>query len=75
MALLYVSIVAAGCWVLCRSFLHITQDAKEPPMIPHAIPYIGPLVGLLRHGFKFFGIPRSVSENWERTLFEYLAHK
>ena len=44
-------------------------------MIPHAIPYIGHLVGLLRNGFKFFGITRSVSENRERTLSEYLAHK
>ena len=75
MALLYVSMVAAGGWLLCRSLLHTTQDAKEPPMIPHAIPYIGHLVGLLRHGSKYFGITRSVSENQERTLFEYLAQK
>ncbi|KAL8915922.1 MAG: hypothetical protein Q9172_006565 [Xanthocarpia lactea] len=54
MAWLLISIFAAGCWVFCWGFLTITQDAKEPLMIPHTAPYVGHLVGILRHGSKYF---------------------
>ena len=60
MALLYVSMIAAGSWLLCRIFLQSTQDAREPPMIPHTFPYIGHLIGLLRYGLKLFDMIRSV---------------
>ena len=29
-------------------------DPKEPPVIPSTIPYVGHIIGLLRHGTKYF---------------------
>ena len=29
------------------------HDPREPPVIPQSIPYVGHLLGLLRHGEKY----------------------
>ncbi|KAL8671173.1 MAG: hypothetical protein Q9168_004326 [Polycauliona sp. 1 TL-2023] len=45
-----------GCWLLCWSFLHVTQDTKEPFAIPHLVPFFGHTFGMLKHGLNYFGI-------------------
>lgn len=74
MALLYVSLFTAVCWILCRGILHFTQDPKEPHMIPHTIPFLGHLGGLLRHGSRYFGMMRSVSVYEDSRIFGHLTH-
>ena len=31
---------------------------NEPPVVPHLIPYIGHILGLLRHGSRYYQITR-----------------
>ena len=49
--------------VFCVSlvyFLHPKYDPREPPVLPHYIPYIGHILGLVRHGQRYFEILRLV---------------
>lgn len=36
-------------------------DAREPPVLPHMIPYIGHILGLIRYGQHYFSILRLVA--------------
>ena len=58
---LLVPVIAACYWLFSWCYLLITQDAREPPVVPHAIPYIGHLIQLLRFGSSYYGMIRSVT--------------
>ncbi|KAK8004850.1 hypothetical protein PG990_010887 [Apiospora arundinis] len=40
-------------YVFLRIFLNFTQDAREPPAIEMGLPYIGPLIGMIREKSRF----------------------
>lgn len=48
---------AAGAIVVV-SFLHIlvhySQNANEPPLVPYALPFIGPMIGLTNKKTKHY---------------------
>lgn len=37
-----------------RLLLDMTQDAKEPPSIVTGLPFVGPLVGIIRERSNFY---------------------
>lgn len=74
MALLYVSLFTAVCWILCRGILHFKQDPKEPHMIRHTFPFLRHLGGLLRHGLRYFGMMRLVSVYEDSRIFGQSTH-
>ncbi|KAL2132051.1 hypothetical protein VTI74DRAFT_4280 [Chaetomium olivicolor] len=43
----------AATYLFLRALLHFTQDAKEPPAILTALPFIEPLVGMIREKSRF----------------------
>ena len=45
--------VFTAIYVFLRLILHLTQDAREPPPILTSVPFIGPLVGMLREKSNF----------------------
>lgn len=53
-------LLAVGCWLLLEKFSNIPHDAKEPPLIPQPIPYVGHLLGMLRHGSRYYTAIKSV---------------
>ena len=60
MAWLIVLVIALTCWILLEKFLSLSHDAKEPPIIPQTLPYVGHLLGMLRHGSRYYTQIRSV---------------
>ncbi|EEH19329.1 hypothetical protein PABG_01648 [Paracoccidioides brasiliensis Pb03] len=42
-----------GAYAFLSALLHLTQDAKEPPMIETSIPFVSPLLGLILGMQKF----------------------
>jgi hypothetical protein len=40
--------------VILHRFLAIDYDPREPPIIKPRIPYIGHILGIIRHGTKYF---------------------
>jgi hypothetical protein len=42
--------------IAAHRFLSIDYDTREPPLIKSRIPYIGHLIGLFRHGAKYFDL-------------------
>lgn len=53
------SIVAAAAtflvalYAFCWTLLHLTQDAKEPPLIESSIPFLSPIIGMIKHKTRF----------------------
>lgn len=47
-----------GTYVLFWALLHITQDAREPPTVEDSIPFIGPIIGMMRRGSGFHNYVR-----------------
>ncbi|KAL2359993.1 hypothetical protein RJZ56_007146 [Blastomyces dermatitidis] len=45
--------IILGAYVILSALLHLTQDAKEPPMIETSIPFVSPLFGLILGMQKF----------------------
>ncbi|OJD13380.1 hypothetical protein ACJ73_09208 [Blastomyces percursus] len=45
--------IVLGAYVFLSALLHLTQDAKEPPMIETSIPFVSPLFGLISGMQKF----------------------
>ncbi|KAK8060982.1 hypothetical protein PG996_010912 [Apiospora saccharicola] len=41
-------------YVFLRALIYFTQHPKEPPVVKAGIPFLGPLIGLLRGGPPFF---------------------
>ncbi|EEH21779.1 hypothetical protein PABG_03995 [Paracoccidioides brasiliensis Pb03] len=42
-----------GAYAFLSALLHLTQDAKEPPMIETSKPFVSPLLGLILGMQKF----------------------
>lgn len=40
--------------------LGLSPDLREPPYVPQKLPYVGHLLGVLRHGTKYYDRIRSV---------------
>ena len=47
-------LIAAGLYKAITYVLSVEQVFKEPPFIPQTIPYIGHLLGIVRHGTKYY---------------------
>ena len=51
----------AVVYVLLNRFLGGKHDAKEPPLVPQAIPFLGHAIGLLRKKMNYYVQLRQVS--------------
>lgn len=51
--LLLVTAVAAA-WFALDHCCAPRLSPKEPPLLPHPVPYIGHILGLLRHGTRYY---------------------
>ena len=52
-------------------FLGPKYDPQEPPVLSHYIPYVGHILGLIRHGQHYFELLRSVPPHrFHQTLCE-----
>lgn len=51
--ILLLAVVAVAVLAL-RRFTQYQHDPREPPVVPTRIPYVGHIVGLIRHGAKYF---------------------
>lgn len=49
-----------GVYVVLRFLLHFTQHAKEPPAIETGIPFLTPMIGMIREKSKYYIRLRSV---------------
>ena len=49
------------CLVYTKLLLRSEAVVKEPPLFPHPVPYIGHILGLLRHGTRYYEMTRSVA--------------
>ena len=56
--LLVLAIVSATTWYALDYFYIPKQLPNEPPLIGHYIPYIGHIIGLIRHGTRYYQIIR-----------------
>ena len=74
--LLLITAVAAA-WSALDYCLAPRLSSNEPPMLPHPVPYIGHILGLLRHGTRYYQLTRSVAlllSLSERSFTEYLCN-
>ncbi len=53
-------VVGALAWLYMRS-VSVKMDPREPPLVRSTIPYIGHLLGMLRHQFSYLIILRCAS--------------
>lgn len=58
LVVLAIAVVGWFGWQKLNTFSH---HGEEPPLIPSKIPWIGHLIGLLRHGSRYYAIVRFVS--------------
>ena len=58
--LLVLAIALATTWYALDYFYVPKQLPNEPPLIGHHIPYIGHIIGLLRHGTRYYEIIRYI---------------
>ncbi len=47
-----------GLLALLIRYLQIQHDPREPPVIPQGIPYVGHLIGIFRHGLRYYQVIR-----------------
>ena len=52
--ILYVTLLISLFAALIIYFLGPGYDPREPPVIPQSVPYIGHIIGLIRHGSGYF---------------------
>ena len=52
--LLALSLLAPFLYLLLNNFLGTKRDPNEPPSIPQPIPFVGHLLGLIRHGTQYY---------------------
>jgi hypothetical protein len=45
--------VAGSIYLLLRLLLRLTQDEREPPVILTHLPFISPLIGMIREKSQF----------------------
>lgn len=55
-------------FVVAKWLLHVDYDPREPPIIPHPIPYVGHIIGMFRHGAAYFDKIKCVSASSFTTL-------
>ena len=58
--LLLVTAVAVS-WFALDYYCAPRLSPNEPPLLPHPVPYIGHILGLLRHGTRYYQMTRSVA--------------
>ena len=46
--------LVASCWYLLEKYVKVPYEKSEPPLIPSSFPYVGHLIGILRHGSKYY---------------------
>ena len=59
--LLLLAAAIAAAWFALDYFCAPRLSEKEPPLVPHPVPYIGHILGLLRHGTRYYEMTRSVA--------------
>ena len=45
------AIVLAALYVTLQVYIRATQDAREPPVVETALPFITPIIGLQKHTY------------------------
>ncbi|KAI0153311.1 cytochrome P450 [Xylariaceae sp. FL1272] len=48
-------------YLLALAVLRLTQDENEPPVIDSSIPFISPILSLMRNGYHYWGLRRTSS--------------
>ncbi|KAK7752915.1 hypothetical protein SLS62_005074 [Diatrype stigma] len=48
----------AATYVFFWALLHLTQDNNEPPVVSSSIPFISPLLGMIRWSMDFYSVMR-----------------
>jgi hypothetical protein len=46
--------VAVAAYAFLQCLLKYTQDAREPPALATSIPFISPIIGMMRKKTKFY---------------------
>ncbi|CAG8961193.1 hypothetical protein HYFRA_00013248 [Hymenoscyphus fraxineus] len=46
--------IMVATYIFFQAFLYLTQDENEPPVVSSAIPYISPLIGMIRWNMDFY---------------------
>lgn len=41
-------------YLCARHYVQIKYDPREPPIVPHPIPYVGHIIDIFRHGARYF---------------------
>lgn len=59
--LLVLAIALATTWYALDYFYIPKQLPNEPPLVGHYVPYIGHIIGLLRHGTRYYEIIRYIN--------------
>ena len=53
---LVVSLILFIVAFTARKTLHVEYDAREPPIIPQSIPYVGHLISIARYGSSYYAM-------------------
>lgn len=40
----------AAVYVIAACVVRLKHDAREPPLLPHSVPFFGHLIGIIRNG-------------------------
>jgi hypothetical protein len=57
-----------------RKLLRVDHDPREPPIIPHQIPFVGHVIGMFRYGARYFDIIKYVNFQLHLMSFIYFHH-
>lgn len=44
----------AATYVFFRALLHLNQDSKEPPVVSSSIPFLSPILGMIRWSMDYY---------------------
>lgn len=59
--LIILTVLIVVTWYILDYFYAPKLLINEPQLVPHSVPYIGHILGLLRNGTKYYEIMRYVS--------------
>ena len=62
-AILFLILAVSAIWYILDYLFVSMQLPNEPPLLSHPIPYIGHIIGLLRHGSRYYQLTRCVLVN------------